>query len=218
MDILKNELGHYLCYHVRSVAASAGAKLLRELAAFLGGPAGADAQGNTQYTGLVDEFQAGRKSVLEMCKEVRWTTRAIADSTTHTHANYISIHMEHPAPELPDRRELWSWAKTAFEDFNGSRELFPLLKTPEGKLQLLMRLRSRATASLMGVVKQVKDPLADYIRDLDSTERKRIFTDFLRAAMPWIDATSRTCPRTQIDTSASSACATQGLEGVVGRS
>lgn len=190
MDILKKELGHYLSYHVRSVAAFAGAKLLRELSAFLGGPAGTDAQGNTLYTGLVDEFQAGRKSVLEMCKEVRWTTRAIADSTTHTHANYISIKMEHAAPGLPDRRELWSWAKTAFEDFNGSREIFPMLKTPEGKLQLLMRLRARATASLVGVVKQVKDPLADYIKDLDSAERKRIFTDFLRAAMPWIDANS----------------------------
>jgi len=193
MGHIRKDLGEYLALHLRSTAAKKAAEGLADLREFLGGSTGqVDAQGNTLYSGLVEEFQAGRRAVLELSNEILKTTETIEDSKDKGHANYIYVQAEQAKPRDPDRRALRDWAEEAFKDFDGSRKLFPMLKTPEGRAKLLTRLRARASRARINLLgetqEQQTDPLLKTLLAYDPAARKEIFERFMRRAMPWIDA------------------------------
>ena len=192
LEDLKKDLGDYLRFHVRSVAASNAATILRELSEYLGGRRGTNTSGDAIYFGLLEEFQAGRREVLSVGEEIRKTSLRIADSGAKDHANYIYLPTEAATIQLPDRKTLREWADDAFKDFEGSRKIFPMLKTAEGKAKLLAKLRIKAvSASAMqqaATATVVEDPLSKRLMSMDSVARQRVFSDLLRAAMPWIDA------------------------------
>lgn len=195
---ISKDLGEYLALHLRSTAARNAAGVMQDLNEFLGGSTGqVDAQGTTLYYGLVEEFQEGRRAVLDLSNEILKTTEAIEDSKDKVHANYIFINSEQVKPRDPDRKALRDWAEDAFKDFDGSKKIFPMLKTPEGKVKLLSRLRSRASRariSLYGEKEEQSDPLLKSLLQLDPVQRKEIFDRFMRRAMPWIDSSFADVP------------------------
>ncbi|HZW12156.1 MAG TPA: tubulin-like doman-containing protein [Noviherbaspirillum sp.] len=191
LDDLKKDLGDYLRFHVRSVSATNGARLLRKLSEYIGGRNGTDAKGSALYTGILEEFHAGRREVLAVGEEIRRTTATIADSGAKSHANYLYLPADIATPQLPDQKALREWADEAFKDFEGSRKIFPMLKTAEGKAKLLAKLRAKAVtarARRSASAQDQDDPLLKKLLGLEPQARQRVFSDFLRAAMPWIDA------------------------------
>lgn len=189
-DQLKKDLGEYLRFHVRGIAARNAARLLTDLSANLGTRSGTDEKGNPLFTGLMEEFQAGRREVLAVASEIRKMTERIEDSGEKSHANYILLPVEASEIILPNGQRLRQWANEAFKDFEGSQKIFPMLKTPSGKSKLITRLRNKAVAERANVLSagnEWKDPLVDKLRSMEET-RQRYFSDLLRAAMPWIDA------------------------------
>lgn len=192
LDDLKQDLGDYLRFHVRAVAALNGAELVRKLSVFLGGRNGTDSRGNAIYTGLLEEFHAGRREVLSVGEEIRRIGVTIADSSNKHHANYIYLAAEIGETVLPNAQDLRTWADEAFRDFEGSRKIFPMLKTVEGRAKLLAKLRTKAAAARVtnagNAPAKVQDPLLNKLMAMEPSQRQRVFSDFLRAAMPWIDA------------------------------
>jgi hypothetical protein len=192
LDDLKKDLGDYLRFHVRSVAAEQAADVLGRVSGYLGGRNGTDARGNALYTGLLEEFHAGRREVLGVGDEIRRTSATIADSSDKSHANYIYLPADISDAPLPDGPALRAWAEDAFRDFEGSRKIFPMLRTAEGRAKLLVKLRAKAANARMSqdnnAAAVTEDPLLKKLLAMDPSQRQRVFSDFLRAAMPWIDA------------------------------
>jgi hypothetical protein len=143
LDQLKKDLGYYLCFHVRGVAAQDAAALLKDLSGYLGTTKGMDEQGRLTHTGLIEEFQAGRREVLSVADEIRKTTDRIEDSANKSHANYILLPTEQPEMALPKEQELRKWANEVFKDI-GSKKIFPMLQTTSGKNKLVALLHNKA--------------------------------------------------------------------------
>ena len=198
LENLKEDLADYLCFHIRGVAARQAGALLRKLSAYLGEAVSTDEKGNAVYSGLMEEFQSGRRDVLAVGEEIRKTTQTIADSEVKTHANYLFLPVESSELPMPDMRDLRVWAEDALKDFGGSQKIFPLLKTTEGRATLLARLRGKAVSSRVAIQARLPgrsdDPLVKKLLSLDPQGRQRIFSDLLRAAMPWIDASFTDVP------------------------
>lgn len=197
LENLKTDLGHYLRFHVRSVAASSAAELLRHLSGFLGGLEGTDARGQPVYSGLLKEFQDGRREVLAVSGEIKRTTDKIADSASKQHKNYFYLAAEAAPFRMPDQETLRQWADEAFKDFQGSRKIFPMLASTEGKAKLLAKLRAKAAsarAQQSAASQSREDPLVRKLLSFDAPKRMEIFSSFLRAAMPWIDASFTDVP------------------------
>lgn len=198
LDQLKQDLGDYLRFHIRGMAAKNAAILLGELSVFLGTAEGMDEKGKTRYTGLMEEFLAGRREVEAVAKEIRKTTERIEDSSAKQHANYILLPVKDMETPMPSAQQLRSWANEAFKDFEGSKKIFPLLKTLSGKDKLIARLRSRVAeekAAMTSGKAKGKDPLLVKLTGMDAGSRQRVFSDLLRAAMPWIDANFSEVPQ-----------------------
>ncbi|MEW6418077.1 MAG: tubulin-like doman-containing protein [Nitrospirota bacterium] len=196
MDQLKQDIGDYLRFHVRGIAAKNAAILLTELSSYLGSRNGTDDKGNPLYTGLMEEFQSGRREVQAVANEIRKMTKRIEDSSDKRHANYIFLPVADLETVLPGGQQLRIWANEAFKDFEGSRKIFPMLKTPIGKAKLIARLRNKAVAERVNMVATStgwKDPLVIKLNSIKET-RQRVFSDLLRAAMPWIDASFADVP------------------------
>jgi len=196
LDQLKKDLGDYLRFHVRGIAAKNAAALLVELSDQIGKTSGTNEQGNPLYTGLIEEFQAGRREVLAVAEEIRKTTQRIEDSGDKRHANYILLPTEQLETVLPNGQNLRAWAKEAFKDFEGSRKIFPMLKTTEGKAKLLARLRNKAVgeANMLTTGAGWIDPLVRKLHGIPPDQRLRYFSDLLHAAMPWIDSSFKDVP------------------------
>lgn len=196
MDQLKQDLGDYLRFHVRGIAAKNAAILLTELSSYLGARSGTDEKGNPLYTGLMEEFQAGRREVQAVANEIRKMTERIEDSSDKRHANYILLPAADLETVLPSGQQLRVWANEAFKDFEGSRKIFPMLKTPNGKAKLVARLRNKAVVERTNMVETNSgwtDPLVIKLNGMRET-RQRVFSDLLRSAMPWIDANFEDVP------------------------
>jgi hypothetical protein len=196
LDHLKKDLGDYLRFHLRGIAAEKAAGVLTELSGYLGSRSGTDEKGNTLYTGLMEEFQSGRREVTSVANEIRKMTERIEDSGDKRHANYILLPVTDLDSVLPSGQKLREWANDAFKDFEGSKKIFPMLKTPTGKAKLVSKLRNKAVterANLQLSGSGWKDPLVNKLNGMKEA-RQRVFSDLLCAAMPWIDASFTDVP------------------------
>ena len=196
MDQLKQDLGDYLRFHVGGIAAKNAAILLTELSAYLGSRSGTDEKGNPLYTGLMEEFQAGRREVQAVANEIRKMTERIEDSGDKRYANYILLPSVDLETVLPSGQQLRAWANDAFRDFEGSRKIFPMLKTQNGKAKLIAQLRHKAVTERTNTATKDapwNDPLVVKLHGMRET-RQKVFSDLLRAAMPWIDASFTDVP------------------------
>lgn len=189
LEMLKLEMGHFLRCRVRSAAAAAGARLLRELSDYLGGPSGTDARGGTVHAGLTAEIQDSRESILDMCRTIRGFAQSIEDAAASARANRIDLRAEFPEPNLPDGQELRLLAREAFSDF--ARAQLPVLMSANGRRQLLQRLHAHAASVcelLLFPIGRQGDPLQAALLQMSPVERRGTFTRLFRGAMPWIDA------------------------------
>jgi hypothetical protein len=194
---LKKDIGDYLRFHVRGIAAMNAASLLRDLSEFLGKARGAE-EGRAVYTGLMKEFQDGRRDVLALAEEIRGTTARIQDSAKKSHANYIVLPTEAKTIILPDEAQLRAWANDAFKDFQGSKQIFPMLKNPQERKDLLALLRNKALAERAKTLADIPDdgdPLVRKLNGMTPEQRMEKFSELLRAAMPWIGANFADVPQ-----------------------
>lgn len=189
---LKKEIANFLKFHVRARAAAEAAALLTRISAWLGVRATTDEKGQAEWTGLVGEFQQGRNAVLGIITDLRRKIDILGKDQKKDHATYIRVPVpggkELPAP---DTQQLRKWADDAFKDFGGSRKIFVMLREAAERGRLLGKLRNKADAQLAleGVYKPGdEDPLVLALKALSEIERKRLFSDWLSRAMPWVNA------------------------------
>jgi len=180
----------YVRYHLYAAACREAALLIRELSDALGKKQGTDSEGKPIWSGFVGELEAGRGMVCAIIRDAEEQIARTDEAMKQGHAMYFVL----PAPksrldeiELVSPRQARQWAEEAFEDFDGTQQLFAMLKQVEGRSELLNKLRRRAL-TLIGNESQ-QDAINPLFSALDAyPNRAQLFGDFLQRAMPWVAA------------------------------
>ena len=190
---LKRDIADYLRFHLLAVAAGQATEVLRALSAWLGDVQSVDERGHAIWSGIAGEFQEGRRCVEAMLGAVDQRIAQLRADAQHEHATYMKL----AADVLPEPVQLTGdvslWSEEVLAEFGGSARLFPQLGDEKLRSSLLLKLFRRAQTQLTAddvaaVGEAPGDPLLERLLSLTAQERQRIFNEWLRSAMPWVNA------------------------------
>ncbi len=190
---LKRDIADYLRFHLLAVAAGQATEVLRAMSSWLGDIQSVDERGRPVWSGIAGEFQEGRRSVEAMLGAVDQRIAQLRADAQHDHATYMKLASD----VLPDPVQLTgdvsSWSEEVLAEFGGSARLFPQLGDEKLRSSLLLKLFRRAqtqlTADAVAATGEAPaDPLLERLLALSAQERQRIFNEWLRSAMPWVNA------------------------------
>ena len=190
---LKRDIADYLRFHLLAVAAGQATEVLRALSAWLGDVQSVDERGHAVWSGVAGEFQEGRRCVEAMLGAVDQRIAQLRADAQHEHATYTKL----AADVLPEPVQLTGdvsiWSEEVLAEFGGSARLFPQLGDEKLRSSLLLKLFRRAQTQLTAddvaaVGEAPGDPLLERLLSLSAQERQRIFNEWLRSAMPWVNA------------------------------
>ncbi|WP_295426356.1 tubulin-like doman-containing protein [uncultured Thiodictyon sp.] len=188
---IKQEICHFLQFHLRATAAAHASALLKKVSQWLGERQGIDGRGDATWSGLVGEFQAGRNAVVAMIDSVDSKVDLLLEDTHKEHKTYILVATPDEGAPLPAVNELRAWADDVFTNIGGSRTLFPMLGEPKERERLIGLLRVKAEQQIAALSHRQSDegdPLLLALEAMSPTERQSKFRDLISRAMPWVDA------------------------------
>jgi hypothetical protein len=191
MTHLKRDIADYLRFHLLAVAAGQAVEVMRAMSAWLGDPQSTDEQGQPVWNGIAGEFQEGRRSVQAMLGAVDQRIAQLRADAQHEHATYIKLAGDVPPEPVKLSGDVRQWSEEVLLEFGGSSRLFPQLGDDRLRSSLLLKLFRRAQTQL--TVEQTGgaepgDPLLERLAAMSAQERARIFSEWLKSAMPWINA------------------------------
>ncbi|WP_305820878.1 tubulin-like doman-containing protein [Massilia brevitalea] len=190
MAHLKRDIADYLRFHLLAVSAGQSIEVMRNMSAWLGDPQSTDEQGNAQWSGIAGEFQEGRRHVQEILYAVDNRIAQLRSDARHEHATYIKLAGDvQPAP-VRLTSDVSTWSEEVLLEFGGSGRLFPQLGDERMRSDLLLKLFRRAQTQLSSseLGAEPSDPLLDRLNAMTPQERQRVFAEWIRSAMPWVNA------------------------------
>jgi hypothetical protein len=191
MTHLKRDIADYLRFHLLAVAAGQAVEVMRGMSAWLGDPLSLDEHGQPEWSGIAGEFQEGRRCVQAMLGAVDQRIGQLRADAQHEHATYIKLASDVLPEPVKLTGDVKQWSEEVLLEFGGSSRLFPQLGDDRLRASLLLKLFRRAQTQL--TVEQVggaapPDPLLERLSAMSVQERSRIFNEWMRSAMPWINA------------------------------
>lgn len=191
MAHLRRDLADYLRFHLLAVAAGQAIEVMRALAAWLGEPRATDDAGQAQWSGVAGEFQEGRRAVQAMLAAVDQRIRQLRADARQEHATTIKLGAETTPEPVRLAGDTSAWSEEVLLEFGGSARLFPQLGDERLRAELLLKLFRRAQLQLSQqelARAEPPDPLLERLGSLSPQERQRIFGEWIRSAMPWVNA------------------------------
>jgi len=185
---VRDDLVAALRSRLRSIACREAILLLQSTIQFLGNPQGLDDKGETTWTGLVGEFQAGRRRVRGLLNVIDADSSRLQDALRRGDGGTFfviedkgfEIQQESPDTQL-------GWAREAFEGIGGSKEIFQRLESDDGRLEILSLLRSVSNRRLGDYRKRIPS-IVDALRQLSVPNQQRLMERLVMRAMPWISS------------------------------
>jgi hypothetical protein len=191
MAHLKRDIADYLRFHLLAVAAGQSIEVMRGMSAWLGDPQSTDEHGQAQWSGVAGEFQEGRRSVQAMLAAVDQRVGQLRADARHEHATYIKLAGETLPEPVRLTGDVGAWSEEVLLEFGGSARLFPQLADERLRATLLLQLFRRAQLQLFAAPPdgaEPSDPLLDRLAGMAPPERQRVFGEWIRSAMPWMNA------------------------------
>jgi hypothetical protein len=188
LSALRKVIMGYLQMHLRAVAAHQAAEMVKDISAWMGSKSGTDENGDPVWTGFVNELQEGRNNVVAMIKSLDADVAQMQQSAKEPHRLVRSITTDLKIDDevIASADEFRNWADEAFAAFGKSREIFAMLKSDEGRAELLSKLRNKAASLTQLNNASDINPLIVALRKKSVTERQQLFTELLSNAMPWM--------------------------------
>jgi hypothetical protein len=190
MNHLKRDIADYLRFHLLAVASSQAAEVMHGMSAWLGDPQSVDEHGQAQWSGVAGEFQEGRRAVGAMLAAIDQRIAQLRADARQEHAT--TIKLEGSAPPEPVRLtgDVGAWSEEVLLEFGGSARLFPQLHDERLRSDLLLKLFRRAQLHLSAesAGAEPADPLLERLAALAPAERQRVFAEWIRSSMPWVNA------------------------------
>ena len=190
MAHLKRDIADYLRFHLLAVAAGQSIEVMRNMSAWLGDPQSTDEQGNAQWSGIAGEFQEGRRHVQEILHAVDQRISQLRADARHEHATYIKLASDVAPAPVRLTGDVSAWSEEVLLEFGGSGKLFPQLGDERMRADLLLKLFRRAQTQLSATELGAEpvDPLLERLNAMSPQERQRVFAEWIRSAMPWVNA------------------------------
>lgn len=191
MNHLKRDIADYLRFHLLAVAAGQSVEVMRNMSAWLGEPQSTDEHGNAQWSGIAGEFQEGRRQVQAMLQAADQRISQLRADARQEHATYIKLAGDVPPPPVRLTGDVSAWSEEVLLEFGGSARLFPQLGDERLRADLLLKLFRRAQLQLSAQeLEQPEpvDPLLERLSSMTPQERQRVFAEWIRSAMPWVNA------------------------------
>ncbi|XYJ11403.1 tubulin-like doman-containing protein [Telluria sp. B2] len=190
MAHLKRDIADYLRFHLLAVAAGQSIEVMRTMSAWLGDPQSTDEEGNAQWSGIAGEFQEGRRHVQEILRAVDQRISQLRADARHEHATYIKLASEVAPAPVRLTSDVSTWSEEVLLEFGGSGKLFPQLGDERMRADLLLKLFRRAQTQLSSTElgAEPADPLLERLNAMSPQERQRVFAEWIRSAMPWVNA------------------------------
>ena len=195
MTHLKRDIADYLRFHLLAVAAAQADDVLRAMSAWLGDAASVDEHGQPVWNGIAGEFQEGRRCVDAMLGAVDQRIEQLRADAQHEHATYMKLASDGVPDAVKLTGDISAWSEEVLLEFGGSARLFPQLGDDKLRSSLLLKLFRRAQTQLSReqIGAQLEnsapsDPLLDRLSAMSPQERARIFNEWIRSAMPWMNA------------------------------
>jgi hypothetical protein len=107
------------------------------------------------------------------------------------HATYIKLAGDVTPAPVRLTGDVSAWSEEVLLEFGGSGRLFPQLGDERTRADLLLKLFRRAQTQLSaGELADMEptDPLLDRLNAMTPQERQRVFAEWIRSAMPWVNA------------------------------
>ncbi|NNG22852.1 tubulin-like doman-containing protein [Telluria aromaticivorans] len=191
MNHLKRDIADYLRFHLLAVAAGQSIEVMRNMSAWLGDPQSTDEQGQAQWSGIAGEFQDGRRQVQAMLHAADQRISQLRADARQEHATYIKLAADVLPPPVRLTGDVSAWSEEVLLEFGGSARLFPQLGDERLRADLLLKLFRRAQLQLSSQeLEQPEpvDPLLERLSSMSPPERQRVFAEWIRSAMPWVNA------------------------------
>lgn len=190
MAHLKRDIADYLRFHLLAVAAGQSIEVMRNMSAWLGDPQSTDEHGNAQWSGIAGEFQEGRRHVQEILRAVDQRISQLRADARHEHATYIKLASDVAPAPVRLNSDVSAWSEEVLLEFGGSGKLFPQLGDERMRADLLLKLFRRAQTQLSTTELGAEpvDPLLERLNAMSPQERQRVFAEWIRSAMPWVNA------------------------------
>ena len=190
MAHLKRDIADYLRFHLLAVAAGQSIEVMRTMSAWLGDPQSTDEEGNAQWSGIAGEFQEGRRHVQEILRAVDQRISQLRADARHEHATYIKLASDVAPAPVRLTGDVSAWSEEVLLEFGGSGKLFPQLGDERMRADLLLKLFRRAQTQLSSTELGAEpvDPLLERLNAMSPQERQRVFAEWIRSAMPWVNA------------------------------
>ncbi|AKU24082.1 tubulin-like doman-containing protein [Massilia sp. NR 4-1] len=191
MGHLKRDISDYLRFHLLAVAAGQAMEVLRYMSSWLGDIETVDEKGQPVWSGVAGEFQEGRRCVDAMLVAIDQRIAQLRADARHEHATYMKLAPETLPEPVKLTGDVSAWSEEVLTEFGGSERLFPQLGDEKLRASLLLQLFRRAQTQLS--TEQLgdtapPDPLLERLTALSPQERQRIFGEWIRSAMPWMNA------------------------------
>lgn len=189
MNHLKRDIADYLRFHLLAVAAGQAIEVMQSLSAWLGDPQSLDEHGQPRWSGLAGEFQDGRRAVQAMLAAVDQRIGQLRSDARQEHATTIKLADDTLPEPVRLTGDVSAWSEEVLLEFGGSARLFPQLADERHRADLLLKLFRRAQVQLSGQeATHAEDPLLDRLSAMPPQERHRVFSEWIRSAMPWVNA------------------------------
>jgi len=180
---------YYLMFRLRALACREAVKLLSEdVIQELGQPSALDEDSATGASGILGEFEEGRSAVRKALEGLAQEIRVLDDTANARTPlrNFIPGGGMATGAEV-DRGSLVDWGTEALEQYGGSHELFEQLRNVESRTQIISTLRGKAREKMQDREQRLPT-VQEALRAMSLSERKRLFQETFRNAMPWVNA------------------------------
>jgi hypothetical protein len=193
MAHLKRDIADYLRFHMLAVAAGQAVEVLRSMSSWLGDAQAVDEKGQAVWSGIAGELQEGRRCVEAMLVAVDQRIAQLRADAQHEHATYMKLASELVPDAVKLTGDISVWSEEVLLEFGGSARLFPQLSDDKLRASLLLKLFRRAQTQLSREELDdpdgaLPDPLLERLTGMRPQERQHIFNEWIRSAMPWINA------------------------------
>ncbi|MES2743061.1 MAG: tubulin-like doman-containing protein [Pseudomonadota bacterium] len=188
---LKRDIADYLRFHLLAVAAGQAVEVLAGLSLWLGEAQSVDEHGQPVWSGIAGEFQEGRRCVEAMLAAAAQRIEQLRADATHEHATYMKLASDTVPDPVRLTGNIGDWSEEVLLEFGGSARLFPQLGDDALRASLLLKLFRRAQTQLSTESlhqTEPADPLLERLSAMSPQERQRVFGEWIRSAMPWMNA------------------------------
>ena len=133
-----DDLAYHALYRLRAIAAREAGALLAEISGWLGVRTGLDDRGETRWSGLIADFQAGYATVRATLDLIRADAERVEDALHRPETGVFLVVRGAGVGEIRiDPAQRLEWAREAFRSYGGTRRMFTELRSPEGQLAVL---------------------------------------------------------------------------------